>query len=58
MNDVYHVIPVDDFWEHEESEGCMCKPRIEENGKLIVHNSYDGREIIEEAERIINEPKT
>lgn len=50
---VYHVLPVNDLKEHEESENCNCGPETEyyENGMVIIHNSYDGREIVEEAER-------
>lgn len=46
-----HVLPVNDLKEHEESEHCHCQPKVEyeENGKVIIHNSYDGREIFEEA---------
>lgn len=46
-----HVIPIDDLREHDENNDgtCWCKPRIEqeENGRVIVHNSMDGREILE-----------
>ena len=54
MSDIYHVLPIDDLQSHEESKDCACEPRIEDN--IIVHNSYDGREIIEEAVRVMNEP--
>ena len=52
MSDIYHVIPVDDLQSHEESIECACKPRIED--RLVIHNAYDGREIIEEAVRAMN----
>lgn len=44
-----HVLPVNDLKVHAESELCECRPRIEQsgNGWLIVHNSYDGRELFE-----------
>lgn len=44
-----HVYPLNDFLEHKtDGEGeCFCKPWIEENGKLIIHNSYDKRELLE-----------
>jgi len=31
---------------------CHCEPRIqqEENGKVVIHNAYDGREFYEHAE--------
>jgi hypothetical protein len=47
-----HVIPVNDLREHEENEdgSCWCNPRIEqeENGLVIIHNSLDGKEILED----------
>ena len=44
-----HIIPVDDLKPHTESKHCKCKPEIQrtENGTLIVHYSYDGREFFE-----------
>lgn len=45
-----HIIPVDDLKDHDESQYCHCDPRIEpgDHGcNMIVHNSYDGRELIE-----------
>lgn len=44
-----HVIPENDLRKHEESNVCDCHPfMIEENGEMImIHNSYDGRELIE-----------
>lgn len=46
-----HVVPVDDLKEHNTfSDYCKCEPRIEwqPNGhRIVVHNSYDGREFFE-----------
>jgi hypothetical protein len=46
-----HVIPIDDLREHNENNdgSCWCNPRIEqeENGRVIIHNPLDGREILE-----------
>jgi hypothetical protein len=52
-NDI-HVMPVDDLKEHV-FENCPCNPRIEvEGGNLIyVHNSWDGREYIEQVEEML-----
>ena len=47
-----HVLPVNDLREHVESEDCWCHPRIErvgDDGWLVVHNSADGRELVEPA---------
>ncbi len=52
MGDIYHVIPVDDLQSHEESQECDCQPMIEDG--LIVHNAYDRRELIEEAQGVID----
>ena len=45
---IFHVLPVNDEVEHTESKNCWCKPHIEENGRVIIHNSFDGREDFEE----------
>jgi hypothetical protein len=47
-------MPVDDLKEHV-FENCPCNPRIEvEGGNLIyVHNSWDGREYIEQVEEML-----
>ncbi len=44
-----HVTPINDLKPHEESTTCECCPRVEfENGEMIViHNSFDGRELLE-----------
>jgi hypothetical protein len=52
MSDV-HVYPVNDLKEHDvESRYCSCRPKLEEveGGMVVVHNSWDGREIREQAE--------
>lgn len=53
MSDTVHVLPVDDLKPHIESAACKCQPRVDtvRNGnRVVVHNSYDGREFFEEAE--------
>ncbi len=49
MGDLIHVIPLNDLRPHEE-EGiaCPCRPKVLEGG-IVVHNSWDGREILEQA---------
>lgn len=45
MIGVRHVYPINDLREHQtEGESCWCQPRIEEDGKLIIHNALDQRE--------------
>lgn len=58
MEEIYHILPIDDIKEHEESSLCECSPTVEvyTNGNvLIIHNSFDRREVVEDALRIINE---
>jgi len=58
-NDDIHVIPVDDLKEHVCSANCQCKPRIEVEGAnlIYIHNSWDGREYIEEVEEMLGTNK-
>ena len=51
-----HVLPLNDLREHEETTTCPCGPVVEwEHAEpLVIHRSWDGREYIEDAERIIN----
>lgn len=53
---IYHVLPVNDKREHEEETTCLCKPNIQveplSNDLIVIHNSYDGRELLE---RIVDE---
>jgi len=47
-----HILPENDLKEHKESDDCECNPKIEyvDGGKIVIHNSYDGREFIEQWE--------
>ena len=47
-----HVVPLKDRKKHiEHFNKCWCNPKIiYENGhRIYVHNSADGRELVEEA---------
>jgi hypothetical protein len=47
---ITHILPINDLEEHEELSTCKCSPEMKvlENGyMMIVHNSFDKREIIE-----------
>lgn len=44
-----HVMPVNDIKEHVTKKSCWCRPVIEEEGTLIIHNSLDRREDYEHA---------
>lgn len=44
-----HITPVNDLEEHDQSSTCKCLPSVEfVNGEMIIiHNSFDGRELNE-----------
>lgn len=53
----WHVTPTNDLQPHEESTTCKCEPKVEimESGDmLVIHNSYDGRELFEEINEFFN----
>ena len=57
----YHILPIDDLEEHEESTTCKCEPKIEfiKGEMMIIHNAFDQREILEQVEEILNDkPRT
>ncbi len=48
-----HTYPTNDHYPHSTNgTPCACKPRIVhvDGGIVIVHNSFDGREILENCE--------
>ena len=47
-----HVIPLDDMYEHVFNSQCPCGIRIENynNQDVIIHSSFDGRELFEQAD--------
>lgn len=52
-----HTYPVNDLREHDtDGLTCWCEPRVEWEGAepLVIHNSADGREAVEQAEEIVN----
>lgn len=53
---VVHVYPIDDIVSHIlQGDGCLCSPSVEtvEGGAVVVHNSWDDRELLEEVEEIL-----
>jgi len=51
-----HVYPLNDLFEHEEGESCICQPKIEHVSIeccVVIHNSFDGREGLELANEIL-----
>jgi hypothetical protein len=57
MMDDIHVYPLNGLRTHDtESRECSCGPKVEVYSfgqAVIVHNSYDGREITERAEAYV-----
>jgi len=58
---VIHVYPVDEQDRHDLTEygaACLCRPDVDwsEAEAVVVHRSWNGRELIEQAEEIINGP--
>jgi hypothetical protein len=47
VSELVHVLPINDARPHRESVDCECRPRVE--GRVCIHNSWDGREIAERA---------
>ena len=48
---LYHIYPLNDIEEHEIETNdivCKCGPVLEDG--VIIHNAFDGRDIIEEIE--------
>lgn len=43
-----NTIPLNDSKDHEHSQYCGCNPKVELDGLLIVHNSFDWRESAEQ----------
>jgi hypothetical protein len=46
MSETFHVVPTDDWLEHEEiADLCVCGPYVEffARGKVVVHHALDGR---------------
>ena len=50
MKETFHILPLNDLKPHtERGQYCKCEPVIDdrENGILVIHNAYDGREFSE-----------
>ena len=51
-----HIIPEKDTHMHIMHSGCRCNPEVDRDlaRTIIIHNAFDGRDIVEDAERIIS----
>jgi hypothetical protein len=55
-HDATHVYPTNDLAQHVlEGDGCPCGPKVKLGGHLVVHNSWDRRELYEQAEALIGD---
>lgn len=55
VGEMVFVHPLEDLRGHEvESALCPCLPREHEDGRMVVHNSYDGREIGEACSKALD----
>jgi len=55
-NDI-DVIPTNDIKEHISGVDCLCNPKVEIEGAclIIIHNSYDFREVKEGMSTLIQD---
>lgn len=54
-----HIYPLNDLREHElNGTSCLCGVEVDWENGLVIHAAFDHREIIEQAERLINETET
>lgn len=52
-----HVYPVNDLCDHILDVGCACCPSVlytEDGSYVVAHNSFDGREGLEQAKEILD----
>lgn len=54
-----NILPRNDIKEHVEDITCACGPEvIIENGEMIIiHNSYDRREVMEFVNEVLDDNK-
>ena len=52
-----NILPLFDIKEHNEDSTCECEPEILfiNDEMIVIHNSFDGREAIENAYEILKE---
>lgn len=57
---IWHILPCNDLKDHKECSTCDCEPKaevLENEDVLIIHNSFDQREILEQVEEILEQDK-
>jgi hypothetical protein len=54
-----HIYPLNDLREHElDGTSCPCGVEVDWENGLVIHAAFDHREIVEQAERLINATET
>lgn len=49
-----HIVPIQDWREHETSCACWCRPRPDEvDARIMIHNAMDQRDKLERGEIFI-----
>ena len=53
-SDTWHVIPLNDFKDHDETETCWCSPSVEYVGvgTIVTHHAMDDRESYEQGRKL------
>ena len=60
-SNIIHVYPTGDLKEHwvetGDMDSCPCQPTVRFEGveAIIIHNAWDNREIIEQANEVLDE---
>ena len=50
-----HVYPINDLREHVvDGPDCWCNPQWDKEYDILIHNSFDQRELYETGERKLN----
>jgi hypothetical protein len=49
--EVTHIVPDNDIKEHALCASCPCEPKLEKEYRMIIHRSFDQRELFETGER-------
>jgi hypothetical protein len=54
VSDTWHVIPINDLKDHDESEDCWCSPDVQYVGvgTIVTHHAMDERESYEQGRKI------
>jgi hypothetical protein len=52
---IQHIYPINETERHVlEGYSCPCNPKIDWENELVIHRAFDHREVVEEANEILN----